>query len=156
LVILALLATLVWRPPVLLLWNASASSPLGLYRVTPASDLRTGDMAAAWLPEGARELATKRDYLPRDVPLVKHVAATTGDRVCAAANRILVNGKVKAVRRSADLSGRPLPWWHGCRRLGTGEVFLLSPDVPDAYDGRYFGITRRGETIGKAMLLWRR
>lgn len=156
LVCIALLATLLRPPPVLLLWNVSASSPLGLYRVVPVNDLRRGDMAAAWLPEGARDLAATRRYLPRDVPLVKLVAATAGDRLCAPDNRVLVNGKVKALRRSADPSGRPLSWWRGCRLLGPGEVFLLSPDAPDAFDGRYFGVTRAREIIGKASLLWRR
>ena len=40
--------------------------------------------------------------------------------------------------------------------LRTGEIFLLSPHVPDAYDGRYFGATRASEVIGSGTLLWPR
>jgi type IV secretory pathway protease TraF len=35
-------------------------------------------------------------------------------------------------------------------------VFLLSPKVADAYDGRYFGLTRASEIIGTGKLLWPR
>jgi type IV secretory pathway protease TraF len=44
--------------------------------------------------------------------------------------------------------------WTGCRRLGPGELFLLSPGKPDAFDGRYFGVTLPGEILGRARLLW--
>jgi type IV secretory pathway protease TraF len=47
-----------------------------------------------------------------------------------------------------------MPWWSGCRRLERGELFLLSPAGPLAFDGRYFGVTRPLELIGKAHLLW--
>ena len=35
-----------------------------------------------------------------------------------------------------------------------GDLFLLSPAVIQAFDGRYFGVTRRAELIGGAKLLW--
>jgi len=111
-------------------------------------------MVVAWAPGWARRLAAARGYLPATVPLVKPVAAAAGDRVCAKGSRILVNGHVAAVRRLHDMKGRPMPWWHGCRRLPRGELFLLSAGVGGAFDGRYFGVTRAGELIGRARLLW--
>jgi type IV secretory pathway protease TraF len=42
-------------------------------------------MVIAWPPDVARDLASRRRYLPRNVPLVKPVAAIAGDRVCARA-----------------------------------------------------------------------
>jgi type IV secretory pathway protease TraF len=48
-----------------------------------------------------------------------------------------------------------MPRWTGCRRLGPGVLFLLCPGRADAFDGRYFGISRRAEIIGTATLLWR-
>lgn len=140
-----------WRP--LLLWNASASSPVGLYIVYPPGRPRAGDMVIAWAPAAARRLAAARGYLPASVPLVKRVAAADGDRVCARGESVSVNGPVVAVRRARDPSGRRLPWWSGCARLGTGDLLLLS-NAAAAFDGRYFGITRAREVLGRARLIW--
>lgn len=148
--------TLLWPPRPLLLWNASPSSPVGLYAVTSSGRIRVGDMAIAWPPAPARRLAAARHYLPAKVPLVKRVAAGPGDRVCAKGRTIFVNGRLAARRRVRDPSGRPMPWWSGCRLLGPRDLFLLSPNAPDAFDGRYFGVTRSNEIVGKASLLWPR
>jgi conjugative transfer signal peptidase TraF len=146
--------TLLWRPRPLLLWNASSSSPIGLYSIGPRAGLRRGDVAVAWAPAWARRLADRRNYLPSPVPLVKRVAGAEGDRVCAVRRHIFVNGRLAALRRSRDPEGRPMPWWSGCRSLGRGELFLLSRGVPEAFDGRYFGVTRATDLVGKATLLW--
>lgn len=151
-----LVGTLICRPAPALLWNASPSSPVGLYAVGSPSRLKAGDTAIAWPPNAARRLAAERHYLPAGVPLVKRVAATAGARVCARGRRIFVDGRATAVRRSRDGAGRRLPWWSGCRHLRKGDLFLLAPDVPEAFDGRYFGVTREKEVIGAGRLLWRR
>ena len=110
-------------------------------------------MVIAWPPPKAREVAAIRNYLPSRVPLVKPVAAVSGAHVCAKRSTIFVNGRLAALRRARDPSGRPMPWWSGCERLGKGDLFLLSPHA-GAFDGRYFGVTRAGEVIGTARLLW--
>lgn len=149
----ALAATLLRAPAPLLLWNASSSSTVGLYAVSGRAPNR-GDMAIAWAPLPARLTAAERGYLPFKVPLVKRVAAVAGDEVCAAHNRIRINGRPVAARRTRDPSGRAMPSWSGCVRLQSGELFLLSVDTPLAFDGRYFGMTRPGEVVGTARLLW--
>jgi hypothetical protein len=63
-VAIALLATL-WRPFPLVLWNASAGSPAGLYQVGPARRVARGEMVVAWAPERARVIAAERRYLLR-------------------------------------------------------------------------------------------
>jgi conjugative transfer signal peptidase TraF len=147
-------ASALWHPRPVLLWNASPSARTGLYRVSARATQRPGDTVVAWAPRWARKLAAARGYLPATVPLVKPVAAVAGDRVCAAGNRIFVNGRAAAVRRSHDPSGRTMPRWQGCRRLRQRELFLLSPGVAQAFDGRYFGVTRSEEVVGQARLLW--
>ncbi|HET7575627.1 MAG TPA: S26 family signal peptidase [Sphingomicrobium sp.] len=149
-------STLLWPPRPVLLWNASPSSPIGLYAVTSFGRIAAGDTIVAWAPASARRLAAARNYLPFNVPLVKRVAAAPGGRVCATRMTIFVNGRPAALRRVRDPSGRPLPWWSGCRLLRPGELFLLSPDAPDAFDGRYFGVTSSSQIVGKARLLWPR
>jgi len=144
------------KPPAIFLWNASASAPIGLYEIERRATVRRGDTVIAWAPAPARALASARRYLPATVPLVKPVAAIAGDRVCALGRAILINGRLAAIRRRTDPSGRPMPWWTGCRLLGPGELFLLSGAVPEAFDGRYFGVTAGSLVIGRAGLLWRR
>lgn len=148
-------ATIVLPPHPRLLWNASASAPIGLWSVTPGAPLRRGDMVAARLAEPWRGLAARRHYLPANVPLIKRVAAMEGDEICADDARIFVNGVVVARPRTHDGVGRAMPRWRGCTLLDDDAVLLLM-DAPASFDGRYFGATARGDIIGKASPLWLR
>lgn len=143
------------RPAPRLIWNASASAPIGFWRIHPGARIRTGDMVLATTPASVRQLAAQRHYLPANVPLIKRVAARDGDEVCALGYEIFVNGRWVAERRAADRQGRPLPWWTGCERLRDGRAFLLM-DAPDSFDGRYFGPISETAIIGKATPLWLR
>ncbi|MGC5204406.1 S26 family signal peptidase, partial [Klebsiella pneumoniae] len=64
------------------IWNASASAPIGLYRIHPESDPPTGALVAIAPPEQLSRWLSARGYLPEGVPLLKHVAARAGQRVC--------------------------------------------------------------------------
>jgi conjugative transfer signal peptidase TraF len=149
-----LVATIIAPPLPRLLWNVSASAPIGLWRIVPGAPLARGDMVIARTPPAMRALAARRAYLPEPVPLVKRVAAAAGDRVCAVGPLIAINGRTVATRRAADTQGRRLPWWSGCRTLGDGALFLLMAGTPDSFDGRYFGPSRSADVIGKAIPLW--
>jgi conjugative transfer signal peptidase TraF len=149
-----LAATLIAPPLPRLVWNASASAPIGLYRVAPGAVLARGDMVVARPPLAVRALAARRRYLPANVPLVKLVVGVPGDRVCAAGATITVNGQPLATRRISDRLGRPLPWWRDCRTLRDGALFLLMAETPDSFDGRYFGPSDPRDIIGKATALW--
>ncbi|MBU6298653.1 MAG: S26 family signal peptidase [Alphaproteobacteria bacterium] len=138
-----------------LVWNVTASAPVGLYAVSPAEPLRIGELVLAEPPASARQLAANRGYLPEHVPLVKRIAALERDRICSIGNRILIDDRAVAIRLAFDTHHRPLPAWYGCRALGRGEVFLLMADVPDSFDGRYFGPVERSAILGKLRLLWR-
>lgn len=151
-----LLGTIILPPRPRLVWNASSSAPVGLYGVSAPEQLKTGEMVIADLPVSVRTLAASRHYLPRNVPLVKRVAAVAGDEVCALGSDLFINGKWVAARREFDAAGRPMPSWLGCHVVRDGAVFLLMADQSASFDGRYFGITARGEIIGRAHLLWRR
>lgn len=151
----AVAATIIAPPRPLLVWNASASAPIGLYRVG-GTDFAIGDMVIAWPPEPARQFAARRRYLPANVPLVKRVAAEPGDAVCALGQDILVNGRRVAERLVRDGAGRPMPWWSGCITLRRGAMFLLMAQSSASFDGRYFGPTDRNEIVGRATLLWAR
>lgn len=143
------------RPAPLLVWNSSVSAPLGLYIVMPETRLRPGDMVLVTPPESIADMAARRGYLPRDVPLIKQVAAIGGDHVCAKGDIITVNGDTVAVRQKADSAGRPLPWWQGCRVLSPGEILFLMP-AAQSLDGRYFGPLSSVHVIGRLVPLWLR
>ena len=139
-------ALLMWAPvdlalPTLLVWNASASAPIGLYRVDPASPVRVGDRVVVDPSPQVEDLLSERGYLPRGVPLIKTVAAVAPARICRTGVTVSVDDRPLADARRADRRGRPLPSWSGCRTLAADEVFLLTPDVADSLDGRYFGPT---------------
>ena len=151
----ACLAATVAAPPLpRLVWNASASAPLGLYRVAPGARVRRGDMVIARTPIAVRGLAAARRYIPANIPLVKRVVGVPGDVICAAGTTISINGRPVATRRANDARGRPLPWWNGCRTLRDGAVFLLMATTPESFDGRYFGPTAADDLIGKATAIW--
>ncbi|WP_230463172.1 conjugative transfer signal peptidase TraF [Sphingobium sp. Cam5-1] len=154
---MAALGLTIAQPPLpRLVWNASASAPIGLYAVSPGTAPGRGDMVIAWPPAAARQLAAHRRYLPANVPLVKRVVAVAGDTICGTDRTVTVNGRPVALRRAADAAGRPLPAWQGCIRLAPGMVFLLMAETPDSFDGRYFGPTSARDVIGRAIPLWLR
>lgn len=146
------LATLA-RPAPRLVWNASASAPIGLYRVVPDNAAR-GDLVFVHAPESVRQFADERHYLPSNVPLVKRIVAAGGDNVCAAGNAIFINGRLVAERLTTDRLERPLPSWSGCHLLDKGEVFLLMKGVADSFDSRYFGPVSTAAIIGRLVPLW--
>jgi conjugative transfer signal peptidase TraF len=137
------------EPTPLVVYNATASAPIGFYAVLAASPLRKGDLVLVYPPEAARRLAAQRDYLPTGVPLVKRIAAVAGELVCARADGVRIGGVVVAHALAADARGRMLRAWSGCGVLGPEEVFLLTADIPASFDSRYFGPVPIGSVIGR-------
>jgi conjugative transfer signal peptidase TraF len=154
--LLGLGVTIALPPTPRLVWNASASAPIGLYSVLPPTRLQRGDLVVARLARDAARLAAERHYLPLGLPVVKHIAALPGDHICGAGTVITVDGKTAAMRLTADLKGRPLVGWLGCRTLHADQFLLLNPTVPDSFDGRYFGVTADRDILGRASPLWLR
>jgi conjugative transfer signal peptidase TraF len=130
------------------IWNASASAPIGLYRIHPDRDPAIGVLVAV-TPPAAFPLAFGARLSAEGVPLLKHVAAKAGQRVCRIGAVVSVDGQSVASAR-ARRPGRPLPVWRGCRTLQPGELLLLNPSVPDSLDGRYFGPLPASAVIGRA------
>jgi len=139
-----------------IVWNVTASAPIGLYAVRRDRTFIRGDLVLVIPPPSTAKFAAQRDYLPPGVPLVKRIAAMAGDTICAQGTGIFIDGQIVAARLSSDGEGRPLPTWNGCRTLGQDEVFLLMKDVRTSYDGRYFGPTNTSQIIGRLEPIWTR
>lgn len=142
-------------PAPVLLWNTTASAPVGLYRLAPAGLPAVGDLVAARPPEQLASWFDEAGYLPRGVPLVKHVAAVAGQRICRSGDVLTVDGRSVARARARDRFGRRLAVWRGCYRLRRDDLLLLNGGS-DSLDGRYFGPSHRSELIGRAIPIWTR
>lgn len=137
-----------------LIWNASASAPIGLYSIDRSPRLEVTDLVAVEAPEPLASFLAARGYLPAGVPLIKRVAALPGQQVCRTGARISVDGVDIAEALDRDRLGRDLPVWKGCRRIIDGEIFLMNWSVRDSLDGRYFGPIPAVTVIGHAIPLY--
>jgi conjugative transfer signal peptidase TraF len=137
-----------------LIWNASASTPIGLYSIRPAGHLEVTDLVAVDAPEPLASFLADGGYLPRGVPLMKRVVALPGQNVCRIGRDILVDGVAVGSALARDRRGRELPVWQGCRRIADGELFLMNWQVRDSLDGRYFGPLPASSVIGRAIPVW--
>ena len=147
-------SAVVTRPHTALIWNASASAPIGLYTVAPADDLQVADLVVALPPPTLAAFLDARGYLPIGVPLLKRVFALPGQTVCRVGLDIVAYGAVSGRARERDRAGRLMPVWRGCRRIADDDVFLMNWDVPDSVDSRYFGPLPRSSIVGRALPVW--
>lgn len=136
--------------PPRLIWNASPSVPIGLYRLGPAGAPAVGERLVVRMPEPWAGLMAGRGYLPDGVLLIKPLAALPGQKICRFGHGVTIDGQLVALARARDRLGRPLPAWAGCKVLQADEVFLLSRARPDSFDGRYFGALPRAAVLGRA------
>jgi conjugative transfer signal peptidase TraF len=137
-----------------LIWNASASVPIGLYHVQPEDHLAITDLVVVVPPEPVAGFLAERDYLPRGVPLLKRVLALPGQTVCRNHLAVMIDGVVMSFARERDHRGRPLPVWQGCQIIAEGDVFLMNWQSADSFDGRYFGPLPAASILGRAVPLW--
>lgn len=137
-----------------LVWNASASVPIGFYTVAPAERIDVPHLVAVMPPEPIASFMAERGYVARDVPLLKRVLGLPGQRLCREGRAITVDGIPLGETRDRDSLGRDLPVWQGCRIIAEGEVFLMNPDAGDSLDGRYFGPLPASAVIGRATPLY--
>ena len=116
------------RPRVV--WNATASTPVGQWRVlAPASrlDLRVGDYRLFWLfwlvwlfwlDQRSARLFARRGYLPRGVPLLKRVAAVAARPPASTRgrSRLMLDPLLPA---PCPWTGAGAAWWHEAAAAGS-------------------------------------
>ena len=105
-------------------------------------------------PETLARFLADGGYLPRGLPLLKHVAALAGQSVCRVGLTVTVDDVAVGEARDRDSRGRSLPIWQGCRVIGQGEVFLMNRQSALSLDGRYFGPLPAASIVGRAIPLW--
>ena len=152
--VLAIAGSAFIHPSPKLIWNASASLPIGLYAVRPIGALHDAELVAVTPPEPVASFLSDGGYLPRGVPLMKRVSGLPGQVVCRNGLSITIDNVDVGEAQARDRRGRDLPSWAGCRTLAPGEVFLMNPGVPDSLDGRYFGPLPVSSIVGRAAPVW--
>jgi conjugative transfer signal peptidase TraF len=154
LAVLCVSAPALFHPVPKLIWNASASVPIGLYRVHPPGALRIGELVLVRPPEALAVFLGRRGYLAMGVPLLKHVLALPGQTVCRTGLTITVDGMTMGRALDRDRAGRILPSWWGCRTVADDEVFFMNWQSENSFDGRYFGPLPATTIVGRAAPLW--
>lgn len=137
-----------------LIWNASASVPVGFYALGGGGPYHVADLVAVRVDGRLADFLVDRGYLGRDLPLLKRILAMGGQTVCRNGFEVAVDGIVRGRALEHDRAGRSLPVWQGCCWLAADQVFLMNQAVPDSLDGRYFGMTPIDRVIGRALPLW--
>jgi type IV secretory pathway protease TraF len=126
------------NPGPVLLCNASASAPVGLYRVRSIDKLRAAELDVARPPAPLANLLREGGYLAcrSAAHQARARARRTNDLPCGRhCHRRCIN---MGSARERDHLGRKLPIWQGCDKLIESEVFLMNWPEPASLDGRYF------------------
>ena len=142
------------RPPPILLWNASASVPVGLYSLEATDRRYLSELVAVLPPEPLASFLATGNYLPRGVPMLKHILALPGQTVCRDGLVVTIDMVAVGMARERDLRGRALPVWQGCRVVAQDALFLMNLRSADSLDGRYFGPLPLSAVIGRAHPVW--
>jgi len=145
------LGGLFWPPGERLIWNRTASAPIGLYWLNDAP-LHRGEWVVVSAKSADAQWAERHGFVGKDWPLLKQIVGVPGDEICRLRNAISINGNIIGMAKESDRLGRDLPRWEGCSVLGEGELFLMNSH-PDSLDGRYFGAVDMSDLDGVAVLI---
>lgn len=139
-----------------LIYNPTPSAPIGWYKIDANADIKVGSFVAAYAPEHAIKLAVERKYLPSNIPLLKSVWAVGGAEICTKNGMVSVPNYPVLTVHSRDSLGRAMPGLSGCFILKPNEVFLISTEIENSFDSRYFGAVPLENVLGTATYLGKR
>jgi conjugative transfer signal peptidase TraF len=145
-------------------FNATASMPMGLYRLAKSDPhaLRPGSVVAVCAPPATAELGRRRRYLSagpcshNSELLLKTIVASAGDDVMVAPDALYVNGCRLPHSRplAVDRSGRPVEHWpFGHTRVPRSKIWVYA-DNERSWDSRYWGPVPVQNVIATAVPLF--
>src|SRR3546814_17162769 len=70
------------------------------------ASLLVGERVAIEPPAELRRMMRERGYLPDRMPLLKRIAAVSGQRVCRFAHGVTIEGMLVGIARARDRAGR--------------------------------------------------
>jgi len=143
--------------------NTTPSFPRGLY-LPLARSPHVGDLVAFCPGDVVARYGMTRGYISPgrcpggSVPLIKRMAAASGDHVIISSAGVMVDGKVLKNSRpmARDGFGRPLPQLRLSQTLSTEQVLLMSDYEAASFDSRYFGPQDRAGVLRamRPVLTW--
>ena len=104
LAVIGIAATSAADMPTKLLWNATASAPVGFYTIEPADRIEVPELVAVRPPEPLAGFMVERGYVGRGVPLLKRVVGLPGQRVCRTGRAVI--GRARPLWTDEDGDGR--------------------------------------------------
>ena len=84
-----------------LIINLTDSAPHGVYAVVPLNELKKGTFIVFPVPFSVRHELGVRPWLRDDVPLIKPVAALSGEKVCVSDAEVIVAGQKRGPGHTA-------------------------------------------------------
>lgn len=126
--------------PKVLIYNHTASVPVGWYIVIPSNNYHAGDYVVFKVPHDIQSLAVNRGWMKENDTMLKIIGAVEGDTYRAEkdSKRFLINEKYIGEIFLHDKDGRSLPTHFGEFVVGRDEFLPISYH-PFSFDGRYFG-----------------
>lgn len=138
-----------------LIYNATASYPLGFYRLRAKDSFERGDLVIFAVPPGVRDLVRDRSYIPPRGDLMKTIIGVAGDRYCLRDDYFYVRGLPVGPVFKTDARSQPLPrLTTGCREVPSGSVLVASRSIERSFDSRYFGPIPTHTILGVTEPLW--
>lgn len=147
--------------PYSLVWNRTASVPLGLYLAEEVTgdELQRGDLGcfAYQAPSWAKD----RKYFPDGFKLCKPVAAVAGDTYALLNGKLMVRHQatgrelVAGEMAKADSAGRALPQNAlDAAVLQPGQMLLVAGAHANSLDSRYLGVIATAQVKLRLYPLW--
>jgi conjugative transfer signal peptidase TraF len=139
-----------------ILYNGTASVPVGYYFSIPTKDIKVGDLFAITIADKYMQIIRKLGYPANGHLLLKRVIGVEGDVIEIAKSGVLVNNilvknsQSQEMIRGIKLSPLPVGYHH---KLISGEFWVMG-DVNNSYDSRYFGVVNTKQVLKKAIYLF--
>lgn len=137
------------------------SLPKGIYKLTPATNLKIGDIVQLQPEEELLHFLHQRKYLPDYAKtLVKEIAADYSNRnsihikETGLGTMLYVEGKNYGLLLNRDSNGREV-FPKNLEEMipKTEEDYLLLTPAFKSYDGRYFGTIKKERILKKAKII---
>jgi type IV secretory pathway protease TraF len=151
LIILSLTTYILYLKGYGFIYQYSQSVTPGYYWFAPIKNyknLKKGDKVLIKLNSYWDSFLAKRNYKQKNIPLIKQIYATSGDKICERNNYLYINNVKSVPLAKVDSIGRRLPHYFqtkGCQQLKPGQVLPLGLHVANSFDGRYFGPVAQSE-----------
>ena len=136
--------------------NLTLSEPRGIYQKIPFNGiLKKGDLVIFQPPQAAKPYLYERKWSRPGTPLLKNVAALSGDTYQINEKAIFINEHYLGPIYHYDLQGLPLPKLRGSFTVKAGCFLPLSTYAKNSFDGRYFGEVAIKKILSKAKLIYK-